>query len=155
MADLIVVGFEGTRRAAEVLHQVQALNENWTVDLRDAVAAYRTHDGRLRVDQSVMPTSTEGAAWGGLLGGLLGAILAAPFTGGASVAAAAMGTSTATAAATLVGGASRSAPPGTVPSTRVAGSSPGVTRPCGRTSPSIGKPTSKSKVSASKRKWRA
>jgi uncharacterized membrane protein len=89
MADLMVVGFQGTHRAAEVLNQLQSLDFDWKIDLRDAVAVYRTDDGRLRVDQSVQPTSKQGAAWGGLLGGMLGAVLAAPFTGGLSAAAAA------------------------------------------------------------------
>ena len=55
MRDLIVVGFPGKHRAAEVLGQLQQLNEQWTIDLADAVAVYRTDDGKLRVDQSVQP----------------------------------------------------------------------------------------------------
>ena len=89
MRDLIVVGFPGKHRAAEVLGQLLQLNEEWTIDLADAVAVYRTDDGRLRIDQSVQPTTAEGGAMGGLLGALLGGILAAPFTAGASAAAAA------------------------------------------------------------------
>ena len=34
MRDLIVVGFQGTHRAAEVLNQVLDLNADWAVDLR-------------------------------------------------------------------------------------------------------------------------
>ena len=89
MRDLIVVGFPGKHRAAEVLGQLQDLNEQWTIDLADAVAVYRTDDGRLRVDQSVQPTTAEGGAIGGVLGALLGGLLAAPFTAGVSAAAAA------------------------------------------------------------------
>src|SRR5688572_27797168 len=89
MRDLIVVGFPGKHRAAEVLGQLQQMNEEWTIDLADAVAVYRTDDGRLRLDQSVQPTTAEGGAIGGLLGALLGGLLAAPFTAGASAAAAA------------------------------------------------------------------
>jgi uncharacterized membrane protein len=89
MKNLIVVGFTGMHRASEVLAKLQKLNDDWTIDLDDAVAAYRTEDGRLRVDQSVEPTTKQGAGWGALLGGMLGAIAAAPFTGGLSVAAAA------------------------------------------------------------------
>jgi len=85
MADLIAVGFPGTHRAAEVLEQLQIVD----IDLKDAVAIYRTKDGKLRMDQSVQTTEKQGAAWGGLLGGMLGALLAAPFTAGASAAAAA------------------------------------------------------------------
>ena len=88
MSELIAIGFEGTHRAAEVLDQLQGLADS-AIDLKDAVAVYRTKGGELRMDQSVRPTRNEGAAWGGLLGGMLGALLAAPFTAGASVAAAA------------------------------------------------------------------
>lgn len=104
MRDLIVVGFEGTHRAAEVLNQVLELNADWAVDLHleDAVAVYRTRDGKLRVDESMQPTSKDGAAWGGVVGALIGSILALPFTGGASAAAAAaaVGTSAVTFGAT-------------------------------------------------------
>ncbi|HEX8906735.1 MAG TPA: DUF1269 domain-containing protein [Longimicrobiaceae bacterium] len=89
MAELIMIGFEGIHRAAEVLDQIEKLDEEWTIDLRDAVAVYRTPDGKLRVQQSVLPTSREQGAWAGLLGGLLGGLLAAPFTMGASAAVAA------------------------------------------------------------------
>ncbi len=94
MADLMVVGFEGKHRAAEVLNQLQDMDLSFAIDLKDAVAVYRTDDGKLRIDQSVQPTTKEGAAWGAMLGGLIGAALLAPFTVGASaaVAATALGT---------------------------------------------------------------
>jgi uncharacterized membrane protein len=90
MAELIIVGFKKDMyRASEVLNTLQEMNDNWVVDLNDAVAVYRDYSGKLRVDQSYQMTSDEGAGWGGLFGGLLGAIIAAPFTGGVSAAAAA------------------------------------------------------------------
>ena len=89
MSELIVVGFEGTHRAAEVLTRLEAMSASYAIDLEDAVAVYRTDDGRLRVDEYVQPTTKEGAASGALLGGLIGAILMAPFTAGLSAAAAA------------------------------------------------------------------
>jgi uncharacterized membrane protein len=84
MATLIVVGFKKDMyRASEVLNRLQGMNDDWVVDLRDAVAAYRDYNGKLRVDQSYQTTPGEGAALGGLLGSLIGLTLAA-FTGGAS-----------------------------------------------------------------------
>jgi uncharacterized membrane protein len=65
------------------------LNDLSAIDLKDAVAVYRTDDGKLRFDQSFQPTTGEGAAEGALLGALIGALLMAPFTGGVSAAAAA------------------------------------------------------------------
>jgi len=65
------------------------MNDDWVLDLHDAVAVYRDFNGKLRVDQSYQMTTGQGAAWGGLWGLLIGATLAIPFTGGASAAAAA------------------------------------------------------------------
>jgi uncharacterized membrane protein len=97
-AELMVIGFQGKHRAVEVLNQVQAMDASYAIDLQDAVAVYRTDDGKLRTDQSVQPTTKEGAAWGALLGGMIGAALLAPLTLGAStaVAATAIGASAAT-----------------------------------------------------------
>jgi uncharacterized membrane protein len=90
MAKLIVVGFKKDMyRASEVLNELQAMNDDWVVDLHDAVAVYRDTNGKLRVDQSYQMTTGEGAALGGFMGSLIGLTLAAiPFTGGASAAAA-------------------------------------------------------------------
>src|SRR5271169_5807986 len=75
-------------RASEVLNQLLALDDDWVVDLHDAVAVYRDYSGKLRVDQSYQMTTGEGAGWGGFWGLLIGATLAIPFTAGASAAAA-------------------------------------------------------------------
>jgi len=103
--NLIVVGFGGTRRASEVLSDLQKLEDKWVVDLQDAVAAYRTDDGQLRIDQSVQPTRGQGADWGVLLGGMLGALIAAPFTAGLSAAAAGTAIGAAAAGTGLAGAA--------------------------------------------------
>ena len=101
MAQLIVVGFKKDMyRASEVLNQLQAMDDDWVVDLHDAVTVYRDYNGKLRVDQSYQMTTGEGAGWGGLWGSLIGLTLAIPFTGGATAPAAA-----ALAASALAGGA--------------------------------------------------
>jgi uncharacterized membrane protein len=94
MPELTVVGFDGITRATEVLHELRDLQAQHTIDLTDAVAVYRTDDGRLLVDESVKQTSGEGATLGGLLGVLIAAVLAVPITGGASsaIVASAIGT---------------------------------------------------------------
>ena len=87
MAELIVVGFKNNMyRASEALNELLAINDDWVVDLHDAVAVYRDYNGKLRVDQSYQMTTGQGAAWGGLWGLLIGATLAIPFTAGVSVA---------------------------------------------------------------------
>src|SRR5215471_12563176 len=101
MAQLIVVGFKKDMyRASQVLNQLQAMDDDWVVDLHDAVAVYRDYNGKLRLDQSYQMTTGEGAGWGGLWGSLIGLTLAIPFTGGATAPAAA-----ALATGALAGGA--------------------------------------------------
>src|SRR5262249_8923497 len=103
--DLIVVGFKGTRRASEVLSELQKLDDKWVIDLDDAVSAYRTDDGQLKIEQSVQPTRGQGADLGVLVGQMLGALVAAPFTGGLSAAAAAGAVGAGAAAGGLAGAA--------------------------------------------------
>lgn len=90
MSNLIVVGFKkDLYRASVVLNQLNNLNEDWVIDLRDAVAVYRDYSGKLRIDQSYQMTAEEGAGWGAFWGSLIGLTLAIPFTAGASAAVAA------------------------------------------------------------------
>jgi len=85
MSQLIVVGFKKDMyRASEVLNKLTAMNDDWVVDLRDAVAVYRDYSGKLRVDQSYQMTTGQGAGWGLFWGSLIGALIAMPFTAGAS-----------------------------------------------------------------------
>ena len=105
MSELIAVGFHGKHRAAEVLDELQRLDEDWVIDLQDGVAAYRRDNGKLRIEQSLNPTGKEGTGWGATLGVLVGAMLAAPFTAGASVAAAAAAIGTNAAAVGVLGAA--------------------------------------------------
>jgi uncharacterized membrane protein len=71
-------------RASEVLNKLTGMDDDWVVDLRDAVAVYRDYSGKLRVDQSYQLTTGEGAGWGLFWGSLIGALIALPFTAGAS-----------------------------------------------------------------------
>lgn len=93
MSTLIVVGFKKDMfRASKVLNELVDMNYSWTIDLKDAVAAYRDYNGKLRIDASYQMTAGEGAAFGGLFGSLIGLTLGAiavPVTAGASAAAAA------------------------------------------------------------------
>ena len=105
MAELIVVGFQGKHRAAEVLDQVQRLQSDAMIELRDGIAVYRTDDGRLRVDQSLYPTTGVETATGALLGALVGVVLALPVAALASVPAAAAALGVGGAALGATGGA--------------------------------------------------
>ena len=89
MRQLIVVGFSGRHDATIVLKELLKTSYDGAIDLIDAVAAYRTDDGVLRIDDSVQRTIKEGAGWGAALGVFLGALIALPFAPGIGVAAAA------------------------------------------------------------------
>lgn len=89
MSELIVAGFQGTHRAAEVLDQIVDRDTELAIHLKDAVSVYRTTNGTLRLDSSVQPTSKDGALLGGFIGAIVGSLLALPFTAGASAAVAA------------------------------------------------------------------
>ena len=62
MHDLIVVGFHNQYRATEVLDELWRMNDDWLVDLDDAVVVYRDRHGNLRYQQGVAPTVGKGAA---------------------------------------------------------------------------------------------
>jgi uncharacterized membrane protein len=110
MSQLIVVGFKKDMyRASEVLNKLCAIDDDWVVDLRDAVAVYRDYNGKLRVDQSYQMTTGQGAAWGALWGSLIAATLAIPFTAGGSAAAVA-----GTLAAAALGGSALGAAGGAI-----------------------------------------
>jgi uncharacterized membrane protein len=109
MPTLIVVGFKRDMyRASRVLNELVDMDYDWTIDLRDAVAAYRDANGKLRIDASYQLTTGEGASLGGFLGSLvgltLGAVLA-PMTVGASAAAGVAVAGVAGAAVGAAGGA--------------------------------------------------
>jgi uncharacterized membrane protein len=104
VAELIVVGFKKDMyRASEVLNDLQELNDDWIVDLHDAVAVYRDYGAKLRVDQSYQMTTGEGAGWGAFWGLMIGSILAIPFTAGASAAAAGAALATGAISGTAIG----------------------------------------------------
>lgn len=105
MAELIVVGFDGIRRAAELLDRLEMLNCIWVIELKDAVAVYRTDDGQLRIDKSVYPTTKEEAIWGGGLGALVGGVLLSPLAAMIAVPAAAAAVGLSGAAIGATGGA--------------------------------------------------
>ena len=109
MSTLIVVGFKKDMfRASQVLNELVDMDYDWTIDLDDAVAAYRDNNGKLRIDASYQMTTGEGAALGGLFGSLIGLTLgaiAAPVTAGASAAAAVVAAGAAGGALGAAGGA--------------------------------------------------
>jgi uncharacterized membrane protein len=89
MQDLIVVTYQDEYSALENMRTLRGLDFDWVVYIHDAVAVARGADGKLRIQDSYKPSTSEGAGWGVLLGAILGGLAFAPFTGGLSAAAAA------------------------------------------------------------------
>ena len=80
MHELVVVKFPKKGTASAALESCLQLAYDGSIDLFDAVAAYRMDDGRLRIEGSVQPTPREEGTWGAVFGGFLGSILAGAFT---------------------------------------------------------------------------
>jgi len=69
MAEMIVAGFkDDAHRAYDILNLLQVVDEDWAVDLTDAVAVYRDDEGVLRVDRGLAIFPGKAVAWNGLFG---------------------------------------------------------------------------------------
>ena len=74
MSDLVVMGFENTLKADEVLWRLRALKRQHLIDLEDAVVVVRDKSGEVHLKQSIDLTALD-ASTGLLSGGLLGAFV--------------------------------------------------------------------------------
>ncbi|SFN72191.1 DUF1269 domain-containing protein [Nitrosospira briensis] len=74
MSDLVVIGFENTLKADEVLWRLKALKRQQLIDLEDAVVVVRDESGEVHLKQSIDLTALD-ASTGLLSGGLLGAFV--------------------------------------------------------------------------------
>ena len=78
MSDLVVIGFENTQKAEEVLWRFRALRSQDLLDLDDAVVVVRDEKGEINLKQSINLTHYDASA-GLLSGGLLGAMVGLVF----------------------------------------------------------------------------
>lgn len=107
---LIVVGFKNDRyKAADMLNKLRRLNQEYIVQLQNAVAVSRGNNGEIRVDQNYDLTTGEGARWGAVWGSIVGVIM-----GIATAGLAAPAVAVTAAAAGLIGGGSLGAATGAV-----------------------------------------
>jgi uncharacterized membrane protein len=84
MSDLVVLGFDGTGTADEVLTKLRSLQVQHLVDLEDACVVVRDDTGKTQIKQSVNLTAigaSSGASTGALLGALAGLLLLNPLAG--------------------------------------------------------------------------
>lgn len=74
MSDLVVIGFEDTHKADEVLVRLRKLRREYLIDLEDAVIVVRDEKGEIHLKQSINLTAI-GASSGLLSGSLWGAVV--------------------------------------------------------------------------------
>lgn len=84
MSDLVVIGFENTQKAEEVLWRLRALKSKHLIDLDDAVVIVRDEKGEINLKQSINLThydASSGLLSGGLLGTFVGMLFLNPAAG--------------------------------------------------------------------------
>lgn len=84
MAELIAVGFDDAHEADRVLERLNRLQNQYLIDLEDAVVAIRQPDGKVNLKQSVNLVgagATSGGISGMLWGTLVGLLFLNPLAG--------------------------------------------------------------------------
>jgi uncharacterized membrane protein len=84
MSDLVVIGFENTLKADEVLWRLRALKRQHLIDLEDAVVVVRDESGEVHLKQSIdlaALDASSGLLSGGLLGAFVGLLFLNPTAG--------------------------------------------------------------------------
>ncbi len=80
MSDLIVIEFPTEAKAEEVRQKILSMQQDYIIDVRDAVIAVKQADGHIKLNQLYHPTAM-GAASGALWGTLVGLIFLMPLVG--------------------------------------------------------------------------
>jgi len=80
MSDLIVVAYDDEHKAEEVRLQLIKMQQEYLVDLEDAVVATRDNAGKVKLHQ-IYNLTAAGALGGGFWGALIGLIFLSPFLG--------------------------------------------------------------------------
>jgi uncharacterized membrane protein len=84
MAELVVIAFDNPNEADNALAELRRLQQEYLVDLEDAVVAVRRPDGEVQLKQSVNLVgagAASGGLWGGLWGMLVGMLFLNPLVG--------------------------------------------------------------------------
>ncbi|WP_425613700.1 DUF1269 domain-containing protein [Anatilimnocola sp. NA78] len=80
MSTLIVVGFDDQFKAEEVRLKLQKMQQDYLIDLEDAVVAVKNENGKVVLHQAVNLTAA-GAMSGGFWGSLIGLMFLNPLLG--------------------------------------------------------------------------
>ncbi|MBX9694195.1 MAG: DUF1269 domain-containing protein [Cyanobacteria bacterium] len=82
MSTLVIIGYDDMYKADEVRLTLLKLQQDYLIDLEDAVVAVKKEDGKVKLHQPVNLAGL-GAAQGSLWGLLIGALFLSPFLGAA------------------------------------------------------------------------
>jgi uncharacterized membrane protein len=82
VSNLVVIGFDDEHKAEEVRLALLKLQQDYLIDLEDAVVAIKKQDGKVKLNQAVSLTAT-GAISGGFWGTLIGLLFLNPLLGAA------------------------------------------------------------------------
>lgn len=80
MADLVVIEFPTEAKAEEVRQKLLSMQQDYIIDIKDAVIAVKQPDGHIKLNQLYHPTAI-GAASGAVWGTLVGLIFLVPLVG--------------------------------------------------------------------------
>lgn len=80
MSDLVVIAYDDMHKAEEVRLMLRKLQQEYLIDLEDAVVAIKTPDGKIKLNQAVNMTAL-GATQGGFWGALIGMLFLSPLFG--------------------------------------------------------------------------
>jgi uncharacterized membrane protein len=84
MSDLVVLDFDGTGTADEVLTKLRSMQKEHLIDLEDACVVVHTKDGKVQIKQTVNLAAlgaASGATTGMLVGALAGLLFLNPLAG--------------------------------------------------------------------------
>lgn len=84
MSDLVVIEFPSEAKAEEVRQKLLDMQNEYLIDLEDAVIAIKQPNGRVKLNQLVQPAAA-GAIYGSLWGLLMGLIFMMPVPGAAII----------------------------------------------------------------------
>lgn len=80
MSDLIVIAYDDIHQAEEMRMKLVKMQNEYLIDMEDAVCATKDGDGKVKLHQAINLTAF-GALQGSLLGGLVGMLLLNPLFG--------------------------------------------------------------------------
>lgn len=84
MSDLVVIVYPTEAKAEEIRQKLLGMQQEYLIELSDAVIAVKQDSGRVKLIQ-LMNTTAAGAVSGGFWGLLIGAIFLSPLLGLLSV----------------------------------------------------------------------